>query len=72
LKNRTDDENFCNASIHFINNLLLLLFELNKEEILSCVKENGFFIPTAAQRKKLYGNIKVDEKILDYQYSPNW
>jgi radical SAM protein with 4Fe4S-binding SPASM domain len=72
LKNLTYDDNFCDATVFFLKSLLGLLFQINKEEIMKEINKQGFFIPSFDHRKKLYGNIFVDEKKRDFQYSPNW
>lgn len=73
LKGQTHvkDNSYCEASKFFLRSMIKLLWELCKEESEEKMKNHGVFIPTEANRKKIYGNIKVDGKALDYQYTPN-
>lgn len=68
----TYDDNFCESSVFFTENLLKFLFAINKADILSGIERHGFFIPDASHRKKIYGNITVSGEKRDFQYSPNW
>lgn len=67
----TYDDNFCQSSIFFTENLLKLLFTLNSAEILAGIEQQGYFIPQLAQRRKIYGKIAVGGEIRDFQHSPN-
>lgn len=64
------DEPYCIASKLFLDNMIRLLWELCHQVALENIKLDGVYIPTDEDRLGIYGNIKVEGKISDYQYTP--
>jgi len=64
------DEAYCVASRYFLRSLIDLLWELCKECALESIQEKGFYIPSEFDRRKIYGKIDVQGKVLDYQHTP--
>lgn len=66
------DEPYCIASKYFLKKLIELLWDVCKDESILSINQNGFYIPTQDDRLNIYGNIKVDSQIQDYQYVPTY
>jgi radical SAM protein with 4Fe4S-binding SPASM domain len=60
----------CNTSRLFLNNMIRLLWDLCSDKATAQIELDGYFSPSLEDRKIIYGNIVVDNKSLDFQYSP--
>lgn len=63
------DAKYCISSKFFLKKIIELLWDLSKENALKDLLEQNFYLPSYEDRKKIYGNIKVTNKIMDFQHA---
>ena len=66
----TLEGHYCHTSKLFLKNMISLLWDNIKNSAAAHVEKNGYYIPTSADRKMLYGKINVDPFNLDFQFTP--
>jgi radical SAM protein with 4Fe4S-binding SPASM domain len=63
------DASNCRISRYFVKKMIELLWtEIDQSDR---VKEKGYYIPDYNDRRKLYGNIPMNSKKMDFQYIPD-
>lgn len=68
-KAATIDSSNCRISKYFVKKMIELLWtEIKKHDV---VEQKGYYIPDYDDRMKLYGNIPMSSKKMDFQYIPD-